>query len=188
MSRWEPNARGRLEEAALDLYTERGFDQTTVAEIAERAGLTERTYFRHFADKREELFGGQDALIELVTTHIAEAPDSASPIDMVRGALRGVGEMFADRRAHARRRQAVINANPGLQERELIKLASLSAAIAEGLQPRGVPAPDAALTAATAIAVFKVAFVRWLDAGRDSDLSEVIGDSLDDLKALTADT
>src|SRR5690349_11194844 len=186
MSRWEPNARGRLEEAALDLYTERGFDQTTVAEIAERAGLTERTYFRHFADKREVLFGGQDALIELVTTHVAEAPDSASPIDMVRGALRGVGEMLADRRAHARRRQAVINANPGLQERELIKLASLSAAMAEGLQRRGVAERTAALIAETAIAVFKVAFARWLDAGRDSDLSEVIGDSLDDLKALTA--
>jgi hypothetical protein len=106
---------------------------------------------------------------------------------MVRGALRGVGEMLADRRAHARRRQAVINANPGLQERELIKLASLSAAIAEGLQRRGVAERTAALTAETAIAVFKVAFARWLDAGRDSDLSEVISDSLDDLKALTAD-
>jgi AcrR family transcriptional regulator len=188
MSRWEPNARGRLEQAALELYLERGFDQATVAEIAERAGLTERTFFRHFADKREVLFGGQDALIKLVTTHIAEAPDTASPIDMVRGALQGVGDMLADRREHARRRQAVIDANPGLQERELIKLASLAGAMADGLQHRGVAQAAAALIAETAVAVFKVAFVRWLDARGDSDLAEVIGDSLDELKALTANT
>jgi AcrR family transcriptional regulator len=186
MSRWQPNARGRLEQAALELYTERGFDQTTVAEIAERAGLTERTFFRHFADKREVLFWGQDALIELVTAHIADAPEAAAPIDMVRGALAAVGEMLADRREHARRRQAVINANPGLQERELIKLASLAAAMAEGLQHRGVPEPVAALTAETAVAVFKVAFVRWLDTRGDRGLTQVIGDSLDELKALTA--
>ena len=91
MSRWQPNARGRLEQAALELYTERGFDQTTVAEIAERAGLTERTFFRHFADKREVLFWGQGALMELVTKHIADAPDSASPIDAVGAALQAVG-------------------------------------------------------------------------------------------------
>src|SRR5438105_860260 len=179
MSRWQPNARGRLEQAALELYAERGFDQTTVAEIAERAGLTERTFFRHFADKREVLFWGQDALIELVTKRIADAPDSASPIDMVRSALQAVGEMLADRRDHARRRQAVVAANPRLQERELIKLASLAAAMAEGLKQRGVPEPASALTAETAVAVFKVAFVRWLDAGRGNDLSRVIGDSLD---------
>src|SRR5215475_10047386 len=102
MSRWQPNARGRLEQAALDLYTERGFDQTTVAEIAQRAGLTERTFFRHFADKREVLFWGQDALMQLVTTQIADAPDSASPLETVGGALRAVGEIFEGRRAHAR--------------------------------------------------------------------------------------
>src|SRR4029077_7890519 len=128
MSRWQPNARGRLEQAALELYTERGFDQTTVAEIAERAGLTERTFFRHFADKREVLFWGQDALMELVTTHIADAPDSASPIDAVGGALRAVGALLEGRRKHALRRQACIAPNPGLQERELIKLALLAAA------------------------------------------------------------
>jgi AcrR family transcriptional regulator len=187
MSRWQPNARGRLEQAALELYAERGFDQTTVAEIAERAGLTERTFFRHFADKREVLFWGQHALIDLVTNHIADAPANASPIDMVRGALQAVGELLVDRRDHARRRQAVITANPGLQERELIKLASLAAAMAQGLQRRGVSEPIAALTAETAVAVFKVAFVRWLDADGGEDLAQVIGDSLDELKALTAD-
>jgi AcrR family transcriptional regulator len=188
MSRWQPNARGRLEQAALELYTERGFDQTTVAEIAERAGLTERTFFRYFADKREVLFWGQSALTELVTKHIADAPDSASPIDAVRAALQATREIFEGRREHARRRQAVIAANPGLQERELIKLASLAAAIAEGLGRRGVPEPAAKLTAEAAVAVFKVAFDRWISARKDIDLTHVIGESLDELKALTAGT
>jgi AcrR family transcriptional regulator len=186
MSRWQPNARGRLEQAALELYTERGFDQTTVAEIAERAGLTERTFFRYFADKREVLFWGQSALMELVTKHIAAAADSASPIDAVGAALRATGEMFEGRREHARRRQAVIAANPGLQERELIKLASLAASIAEGLGRRGVSEAAAKLTAETSVAVFKVAFERWLSAGKGANLARVIGDSLDELKALVS--
>src|SRR5215510_6054240 len=97
MSRWEPNSRGRLEQAALDLYTERGFDDTTVAEIAERAGLTERTFFRHFADKREVLFGGQDALLELFVTAIVDAPASMSPIDAVGAGLEASGPVFKDR-------------------------------------------------------------------------------------------
>src|ERR1700748_566434 len=146
MSRWQPNARGRLEQAALELYTERGFDQTTVAEIAQRAGLTERTFFRHFADKREVLFWGQDTLFELATTHIAAAPESESPIDAIGDRLQAIGEMFEGRHAHARRRQAVIAANPGLQERELIKLAALAAAMAEALTQRGVRDVAAKLT------------------------------------------
>jgi AcrR family transcriptional regulator len=185
MSRWQPDARGRLEQAALELYTERGFDQTTVAEIAERAGLTERTFFRHYADKREVLFWGQGALMELVTNHIADAPDSASPIDAVGAALQATGKIFEGRREHARRRQAVIAANPGLQERELIKLASLAAAIAEGLGRRGVREATAKLTAETGVAVFKVAFDRWISAPTaDTDLTQVIDDSLNELKAL----
>jgi AcrR family transcriptional regulator len=186
MSRWQPNARGRLEQAAMELYIERGFDQTTVAEIAERAGLTERTFFRYFADKREVLFWGQGALIELITTGIANAPESSSPIDTVGDALKAVGEMFEGRHAHARRRQAVIAANPGLQERELIKLASLAAQIAEGLVRRGVPELSAKLTAETGVAVFKVAFDRWIGMSQDADLTRVIGDSLDELRTLTA--
>jgi AcrR family transcriptional regulator len=186
MSRWQPNARGRLEQAALELYTERGFDQTTVAEIAERAGLTERTFFRYFADKREVLFWGQSALMELVVNHVADAPDSASPIEAVKVALQATGEIFEGRLEHARRRQAVINANAGLQERELIKLASLATAIAEGLGRRGVPEPAAKLTAETAVAVFKVAFDRWINSPGDTDLPQIVGESLDELKALTA--
>ncbi|WP_101946937.1 TetR family transcriptional regulator [Mycobacterium sp. 3519A] len=185
MSRWQPNARGRLEQAALELYAERGFDETTVAEIAERAGLTERTFFRHFTDKREVLFGGQDALVELINAAIAQAPESASPIDAAGDALRAAGAMLEDRREQARRRQAVIDANPGLQERELIKLASLAEAIAAALRRRGLAESAAALTAETAIAVFKVAYNKWLTAGKRRDLPRLVGDSLDELKALT---
>src|SRR5215469_13715779 len=86
MSRWEPNARGRLEQAALELYCERGFDQTTVTEISERAGLTERTFFRYFADKREVLFWGQEHLRDLYVRAIVAAPETDAPIDLVAAA------------------------------------------------------------------------------------------------------
>ena len=137
MSRWQPNARGRLEEAALDLYTERGFDETTVAEIAERAGLTERTFFRHFADKREVLFGGQDALLQLFVGRVVDAPQSMPPLEAVGAALMAVGPFFEGRHKHARRRQAVIAANPRLQERELIKLSAIASATRRGAGPQG---------------------------------------------------
>lgn len=184
MSRWEPNARGRLEEAALDLYTERGFDETTVAEIAERAGLTERTFFRYFTDKREVLFGGQDALRQLFVDSIVDAPDSMAPIDAVGAALAAAGPMFEGR--HARRRQAVIAANPRLQERELIKLASIASALAEGLGRRGVAQSTAKLTAEAGVAVFKVALERWISEGRRDQLPHFIRESLDELKAMAA--
>src|ERR1700680_510255 len=115
MSRWEPNARGRLELAALELYSERGFEQTTVAEIAKRAGLTERTFFRHFADKREVLFWGQSALQELLVSTVASAPDSAAPIDATAAAFEAAGTLLQERRESARQRQAVIVANAELQ-------------------------------------------------------------------------
>src|SRR5712692_10389404 len=102
MVRWQPNARGRLEQAALKLYIERGFDQTTVAEIATQAGLTERTFFRHFADKREVLFWGAGALQELVVSTVASAPDSAAPIDAVAAALEAAGAVLQERQEFAR--------------------------------------------------------------------------------------
>src|SRR5213082_3554182 len=111
MGRWEPNARGRLERAALELYGELGYEQTTVAEIAKRAGLTERTFFRHYADKREVLFDGSSALQELFVNAVVEAPQSAAPIDAVAAGLDAVSAVFVDRHAHARRRHAVIVAN-----------------------------------------------------------------------------
>src|SRR2546429_4689207 len=98
MSRWEPNARGRLEQAAMELYGERGFDETTVAEIAARAGLTERTFFRHFADKREVLFGGGDELRELLVSTVAGAADSAAPIEAIAAAIEAAGALLQERR------------------------------------------------------------------------------------------
>ena len=186
MGRWEPNARGRLEQAALELYVERGFEQTTVAEIAERAGLTERTFFRHFADKREVLFAGADMLQELLVGAVAGAPESAAPIEAVAAALEAAGALLQERRDYSRQRQAVIAANAGLQERELIKLASLATALAEALRQRGVTEPAASLTAEAGIAVFKIAFERWIDGTSRPELPQLIRESLDELRAVTA--
>jgi AcrR family transcriptional regulator len=186
MGRWEPNARGRLEQAALELYVERGFEQTTVAEIARRAGLTERTFFRHFADKREVLFWGAGALQELLVHTVASAPDSAAPIDAVGVALEAAGAALGERREYARQRQAVIAASAELRERELIKLASLAAAMAEALRRRGVTDPAASLAAEAGIAVFRVAFEGWVSQTSERDLPGLIGESLDELKTVTA--
>ncbi|GAS88723.1 TetR family transcriptional regulator [Mycolicibacterium brisbanense] len=186
MSRWEPNAHDRLQEAALQLYTERGFDQTTVAEIAERAGLTERTFFRYFADKREVLFGGQALLTELLVTAIAEAPDDARPLEVIATALAALGPVFEGRVDHARRRQAIIDAHPGLQERELIKLATMTAETADALRRRGVGDAAARLAAETGVAVFKVAFSRWITDDSAAGLAAVIASSFDELRELTA--
>jgi AcrR family transcriptional regulator len=186
MGRWEPNARGRLERAALELYSERGFEQTTVAEIAKRAGLTERTFFRHFADKREVLFWGAGALQELLVGTVARAPDSAAPIDAVAAAIEAAGALLQERREYARQRQAVIAANVELQERELIKLASLASAIAGTLRQRGVADLAASLAAEAGIAVFRIAFERWVSETGQADLPQLIRESLGELKAVTA--
>jgi AcrR family transcriptional regulator len=186
MARWEPDSRGRLEQAALALYAERGFENTTVAEIATRAGLTERTFFRHFADKREVLFPGGGALQELLVQAVAAAPDSTTPIDAVAAALQAAAPWFQERGDYPRQRQAVIASNPELQERELIKLAALAAAIAGALRQRGVPEPAASLAAEAGIAVFKIAFDRWVSSTGQPDLTHLIQDSLDELKAVTA--
>ncbi|MEV6423971.1 TetR family transcriptional regulator [Streptomyces sp. NPDC051662] len=186
MGRWEPNARGRLAEAALGLYTERGFEQTTVAEIARSAGLTERTFFRHYADKREVLFAGSGELQELFVRAVADAPESAAPIDALALGLDAVSEVFVDRREFARKRQAVIVANAELMERELIKLASISAALADTLRRRGVAEPAASLTAETGVAVFKVGFERWILAAEKRGMARVMRESLDELKAVIA--
>jgi len=186
MGRWEPNAQGRLEQAAMELYIERGFEPTTVAEIARRAGLTERTFFRHFRDKREVLFAGAAALQDFLVTALASAPDSAAPVDAVATALEATGDLFQERRDYARQRQAVIAANAELRERELIKLASLASAMADVLRQRGVPDPAASLAAEAGIAVFRIAFERWIKESSPGDLPRYIRESLDELRAVTA--
>jgi AcrR family transcriptional regulator len=186
MSRWEPNARGRLEQAALELFLERGFEQTTVAEIAQRAGLTERTFFRYFADKREVLFAGAGALQELLVQAVTQAPDSATPLQAIADALEATAPMFQERGDYPRRRQAVIAANAELQERELIKLTALAAAMAGALRERGIRRSAATLAAEAGIAVFRIAFERWTAEDCRPDLAKLIRESLDELRAVTA--
>jgi AcrR family transcriptional regulator len=170
----------------MELYSKRGFEQTTVAEIAERAGLTERTFFRHFADKREVLFAGAGALQELVVSAVASAPDSAAPIDAAAEGVEAAATALQEGREYSRQRQAVIAANAELRERELIKLASLAAAIADALRRRGVQDPAAALAAEAAIAVFRIAFEGWVEDSDGRDLSRRIRESLDELRAVAA--
>jgi len=189
MARWEPDARGRLERAAMELYGERGFDQTTVAEIAARAGLTERTFFRHYADKREVLFGGGEMLAERLAAAVAGAPDLARPLDAIAAALEEVGGLIqaARGRDFARARRSIIAANAELQERELIKLASWADTLAGALNARGVDDRVARLAAETGIAVFHVAFDRWVGDDEDRDLPTLIRESFGELKALAAE-
>jgi len=186
MGRWQPDSRSRLEQAAMDLYSERGYEVTTVAQIAERAGLTERTFFRHFGDKREVLFSGAAALQDLLVTAVADAPISATPLEAVTAALEAVGPMFDQRREFAPKRQAIIMASVELQERELIKLASLSTALADALRSRGVPDPAAGLTGEVAITVFKVGFERWIEEDNHRDFTQLLRETLDQLRAVTA--
>lgn len=168
----------------MELYLERGFDDTTVAEIANRAGLTERTFFRHFADKREVLFWGSSALQDLIVGAVNDAPAAASPIDAVAAGLEATAAVFRDL-DFSRKRQAVIASTPELRERELIKMATLAAATAEALRRRGVKEPRASLAAEAGIAVFKVAFERWIHKGNKRDFAELVQDSLDELKTVT---
>lgn len=188
MSRWEPNARGRLEQAALDLYQERGFEQTMVTEIAERAGLTERTFFRYFADKREVLFGNQDMLRTLCVNTIEAAPASTTPLDAVTAALEATIPMFQERNAFIRQRQAVIVANPELQEREMLKRAALTSAMADALRRRGVTDLAAILAAEVGSIAFKTAFDHWVSEPNAQELSQLLRASLDQLKGIVAGT
>jgi AcrR family transcriptional regulator len=186
MGRWEPNARARLERAALDLFQELGYARTTVEGIAERAGLTERTFFRYFTDKREVLFSGSADLEQFIVESIGHAPKTMAPLDAVAAALEATTPLFEARRGHARKRRAVIAAQAELRERELIKLASLAVAVAASLRKRGVSAPTAALAAEAGIAVFRNAFERWVDDQEQRPLSGHIQASLKELRAVAA--
>ncbi len=186
MGRWEPGASGRLREAALTLYLERGFEQTMVADIAERAGVTARTFFRYFADKREVLFDAAAELEEKALAALETAPATTSPLDLVVAALETTADVIGYDRELVRKRHAVIMANAELQERELIKLARMSAALADGLRRRGVGDTEAGLAAETGAAVYRVAFQRWVDAAEDLDLRDALRQTFTQLRTLTA--
>jgi AcrR family transcriptional regulator len=187
VGRWQPDSRGRLQEAALALYAERGFDQTTAAQIAEQAGVTERTFFRHFADKREVLFGGSSLLEERIVAGVAEAPASDGPLDAVAGGLQAAAAMLGEfRRDLSRTRQAVIAANPELRERELAKLADYAAAVAAALRRRGVAEPQATLAAEAGMTLLRVALERWARGDDERSLDAVVRESLAELRAVMA--
>ncbi|SDS53215.1 TetR family transcriptional regulator [Microlunatus soli] len=196
MARWEPGAGERLQQAALDLFAEQGYEQTTVNQIAHRAGLTTRTFFRYFADKREVLFAGEEALPPMATQAITEPPAALSPLQVIEQALRSFsGTIFQGRSiSYVRKRRAVIAADPSLRERELRKLADLRDAIGEGFRLRGLDDVAALLAAETALTVFTVSVRRWLGEGDSAarepgevdptELEAFAKDTLEQLRAL----
>ncbi|MCX4749756.1 TetR/AcrR family transcriptional regulator [Kitasatospora sp. NBC_01287] len=186
MARWEPGAPERLQKAALELFATRGYEQTTATEIAQSVGLTERTFFRHFSDKREVLFHGQDAFVQAFLTGVDTAPPDASPIEIVACALRSAAGLFPDeRRSHSRTRQSVIEQNPALREREAHKLAGLATTVADALRARGVGEVAATLAAESGTTVFGIAFAQWIREGERRSLADLSAEVLGELLTLT---
>src|SRR3984957_9265794 len=189
MGRWEPGARERLVVAAVDLFTELGYDATTVAQIAERAGVTKSTFFRHFPDKRELLVAGQEVLSRLLAEGIAEAPATASPLEAVRAGLeRASSAMGPMNHELGPRLKAAIAASTELQERDALKSVGLAAAMTSALVARGVPDPIAHLAAEIGVLAFKRGYAEWLEAGRDTagGLGPYATAALQDLRAASA--
>lgn len=185
MARWEPGTRERLQAAALELFTSRGFEQTTAAEIAQSVGLTERTFFRHFSDKREVLFRGQDDFLQAFTNGMRDAPDGATALEVVASALQAMSRFFPDdRRPYSRMRQAVIDDNPALRERELHKRSEMAAIMVEGLHTRGIGEPAAKLAAESGATVFGIAFGRWINDGETRSLGEIMSEVFEELRKL----
>ncbi|SDK42149.1 DNA-binding transcriptional regulator, AcrR family [Nonomuraea maritima] len=186
MARWEPNAPERLAQAALDLFAERGYENTTVIDIAQRAGLGKTTFFRHFQDKREVLFG-RGTTNDLLAEAIAAAPPTAGPLEAVAHALDAAGrQVFTSaRREFTVRRQAVIAANPELQEREALKNLTLIASMAEALERRGVPELTARVAAELGALASSIAYERWSRTGDGDDFGEIARRALDDVRAAT---
>ncbi len=187
MARWEPEARERLVRSALDLFTEQGYDKTTVAQIAERAGLTKSTFFRHFPDKREVLAAGQDTLCQLFAAGIASAPASATPLDTVASALEAAADAFTpERRDLGPKVQAAIAASSELQARDALKRIGLAAAMTDALLERGIPDPTASLAAELGMLAFKVAYTRWSDPTNEQTLATLTRQALDELHRASA--
>jgi AcrR family transcriptional regulator len=189
MARWAPGARERMVLAAVDLFTEQGYDATTVAQIAERAGVTKSTFFRHFPDKRELLVAGQEVLSRLLAEGIADAPETASPLEAVAAGLeRASSAMGPMNRELGPRLKAAIAASAELQEREALKSLGLAAAMTSALVARGVPDPIAHLAGEIGVLAFKRGFSEWLEADRDTagGLAPYTTAALEDLRAASA--
>jgi AcrR family transcriptional regulator len=186
MSRWKPDAPGRLVKAAIELFDERGYEATTVAEIAEAAGLTKRTFFRYFTDKREVLFMGSEELRDIWVEAVQGAPPEASAMEAVGRGLDAVAALFSERHAFARIRSRIIAANTELQERELIKLAMLAEMLAVVLRERGVGDQAAELAGQTGVTVFHTAFCRWVQQEDPDAMRALMDEALAELRAVVA--
>ncbi|MBG6069102.1 TetR family transcriptional regulator [Micromonospora ureilytica] len=185
MARWQPDARGRLEAAAFELFRERGFEQTTVADIAARAGLDKRTFYRLFGDKREALFSGSERVEEALVKVVAET--DAAPFEAVIAAFRQMAvEIFADRREQVRMRQSIIESSPELQERELRKSGALMAAVTAALRAKGLDETTATLATESGGTVFRVAYARWVALDSDASLADLIAEVATELSAITS--
>jgi AcrR family transcriptional regulator len=171
----------------MDLFIARGFEKTTAADIAEAVGLTERTFFRHFTDKREVLFGRQESLGQTFLEGMASTPPEAAPLELIHAGLTAVATLFPDQgRGYSRRRQIVISENPALQERELLKLAGLATEVAQALRERGVPRATARLAAESGVTVFGVAFGTWIADGEERSFLDIETEVLDQLVTMAA--
>jgi len=186
MVRWEPDAYGRLRQAALELFTEQGFENTTVAQIAERAGLNRRTFFHHFADKREVVFSGSELLEQQMVAAIEAAPASASALGMIGAALDAAAVRFEEVREFAGPRHRIIASSHELQERELIKAASLAAAMARALHARGFGDTAASLAALMGTTILHVAFEQWVDDPDQTPYQQIARDALAQLREIAA--
>lgn len=189
MARWEPGARERLVVAAVDLFNEQGYDATTVAQIAERSGVTRSTFFRHFSDKREVLVAGQESLSQLLSEGILDAPADASPLQAVAAGLeRASSIMGPGNRELGPRLKAAVAASTELQERDALKSIGLAAAMTDALVSRGVPDPIAHLAGELGVLAFKRGYAQWSEEHRDdgTGLAEHALAALDELRAATA--
>ncbi|WP_433305456.1 TetR/AcrR family transcriptional regulator [Actinoplanes sp. CA-030573] len=186
MARWEPGARDRLVVAAVELFTEQGYDATTVAQIAERAGVTKSTFFRHFPDKRELLVAGQETLSRLLAEGIAGAPATATPIEAVAAGLeRASSAMGPMNRDLGPRLKAAVAASAELQERDALKSVGMAAAMTRALLDRGVPEVTAALAAELGLLAFKRGYAAWTETDED-DLAKFALAALEELRAAGA--
>jgi AcrR family transcriptional regulator len=181
MARWESDAAQRLQYAAMTLFMTRGYDDVTVAEITERAGLTKRSFFNHFTDKREVLFAGAQQFQAAVVDHLAATDEALVPLEAAVAALTRAGQGLASYGDSAKARRDLIASSIELQERNLVKMASLATALAEVLQTRGTPIRTATFAARTAVTVFTVAYDDWAD-NTTEDFSAVMQRTLTDFR------
>ncbi|HEV3357818.1 MAG TPA: helix-turn-helix domain-containing protein [Pseudonocardiaceae bacterium] len=183
MPRWDPCAEDRLREAALELFLEHGYENVTVAEITERAGLTRRSFSRYFTDKRDVLFAGSEQLPDVLARSVRQADDTLSSFEALLTALMDVAGVLADQAPLAAQRRAVVRASPELQERGRTKFAAVTDAVADALRDRGTAESEATLLAQVGVAIFRTAFERWTDQPDDVGLPARIQEAATELAA-----